>query len=252
MDRHADCDIVELGAGGNRKIRILLDANKKSNADTLRYLPMDVSESALATSSEELIRLYGDLKIINIVADFTRQLDVIPHGRRKLILFLGGTIGNLNAEECLSFLRHVAQVMIPGDSFIIGLDVVKDSRIIELAYNDSQGVTAEFNKNILQVLNTELKADFSLSDFDHLAFYNEKDDRVEMHLKAKRALKVDLAGLNLTVNLTQGETIRTEISRKFSRQSAEKMFAQSNMRVNRWYSDPKEWFYLAELTLRDY
>jgi L-histidine N-alpha-methyltransferase len=238
-------DLVELGSGSNQKVKILLAAAGPA-AGNLRYLPVDISSSALSEASWELLDLYEDLEVLGVIADFTRCLDYLPAGR-KLITFLGSTIGNFTREERLAFLRRVAQAMGPGDRFVVGLDMVKPAGIITAAYNDQQGVTAAFNKNILDHLNRRMNADFAPEDFEHQAVYREELGRVEMHLRAKRATAARIADLNLTVHCQAGETIRTEICQKFSRESAGRDFRAAGLQVVRWYSDPNDWFSLAVL-----
>jgi L-histidine N-alpha-methyltransferase len=241
-------DLVELGSGGNAKIRALLDSLDESELETVRYVPVDVSETALIAESEELIDIYPQLNVLCLVADFTRHLDMLPKEREKFITFFGSTIGNFDEKSCNDLLNKISQAMEKNDRFLIGLDRVKPKEILEAAYNDPKGMTAEFNKNILNVLNRELNADFDLSDFEHIAFFNKEKSRVEMHLKANCPVTAYVNALNLPVKLAPGETIHTEISRKFTRESAEKMFAQAGLAVKAWYSDPNEWFSLVELT----
>jgi L-histidine N-alpha-methyltransferase len=245
-------NLVELGSGSHRKIRILLDALGRQRRSGVTYMPVDVSEAALTQSAEELKAVYPELEIRCVVADFTRDLHRIPSNRPKLVLFFGSTIGNLDELERRSFLRGVARVLNAGDRFLLGLDMLKATHILEAAYNDSRNVTAEFNKNILLVLNRELQADFRTDDFDHLAFFNEKLDRVEMHLQAKRMIQVEVRRIELSFTLEQGETIRTEICRKFSRARAERMINDAGLEVRRWYSDANNWFSIAEIVLQQW
>jgi L-histidine N-alpha-methyltransferase len=244
-------DIVELGSGGNLKIRTLLDACCRTRHADIRYVPVDVSESALVRSSAELLDLYPDLKIVGIVADFTKHLQKIPAGRERLFVFFGSTIGNFPGRERVGLLKSVAAMMRPGDRFLIGIDMIKPAEVLERAYNDSRGVTAEFNRNILNVLNRELNADFALSHFDHAAFYNAGKEQVEMHLRANRSVSVEIGMLGMHVSMERGETIHTEICGKFSRESAGAMAEEAGLRINRWFTDPQGWFSLMELTRMD-
>ncbi len=239
-------DLVELGAGANWKIRTLLDALGTWHRSDLRYVPVDVCEPALQESAAQLKTVYPEVKVNGIVADFTRDLHKLPSDRPKVVLFFGSTIGNLDEDEALSFLQNVAALLNPGDRFLMGLDMVKEVEILEAAYNDSQNVTAEFNKNILLVINRELRAGFDPASFDHVAFFNTDEERVEMHLRARKAMSVEVGTLGISVVLEKGETIRTEICRKFSRNGAEKMIRDAGLEVSRWYSDPKGWFSLLE------
>ncbi len=221
-------DLVELGSGANWKISKLIDA-----------------------ASEDLLANYPKLRVLGIVADFTRHLDVIPDDSAKLIIFFGSTIGNLTDAESQEFLRSVANAMQPEDRFLIGLDMVKPKNILEAAYNDTQGVTSKFNKNILQVINRELNANFETSQFDHVAFFNEDKEHIEMHLRANQPTSVQIKDLDLSVQFEKGETIHTEICRKFSEKSAVKMFSRAGLSVERWFTDPKRWFSLVELVRGD-
>ena len=252
MDSFQRGDLIELGSGANWKVRILLNALEKSKLTDLRYVPVDVSEEALITASEELLDIYPELTVLAIVADFTHTLHVLPNGRPKLIVFFGSTLGNFNDEEQLNFLRLIAHSMKPGDKFLIGLDMVKSKNTLEAAYNDSEGITSEFNKNVLNIVNRELRANFNSSHFDHVAFYNMKKERVEMHLQANRRIAIEISDLELQVTLEEGETIHTEICKKFSRSSAEQMFYEADLAVTQWFSDPNRWFSLVELGLKDY
>lgn len=244
-----EADIVELGSGSNLKIRTLLDACIRSGKTDIRYLPVDVSESALVESSIGLLDFYPDLKIVGIVADFTNHIEKIPPGREKLFAFFGSTIGNFPDKERIDLLKRVAGIMGPGDRFLLGIDMIKRVEVLERAYNDSGGVTAEFNKNILNVLNRQLNADFDLSHFDHVAFYNADKERVEMHLRANRSVSSEINELGIQVSMKKGETIHTEICGKFSKESTEAMAEEAGLRIDRWYSDPRGWFSLVQLAV---
>lgn len=244
-------DLVELGSGANWKIRMLLDAVDDSRRSAVRYIPVDVSESALIDAAKELLGIYPELEVLGVVADFLHHMELIPRERPGIIIFFGSTIGNLSVEESDTFFRSVSSSMKPGDSFLLGLDMIKPREILEAAYNDSQGITAEFNRNILNVLNHELHADFDPSNFEHLAFYNEDESRVEMHLRANSDIEVEIGELAMTVDFSEGETIHTEICRKFSREGAEELFSDAGLEVKNWHTDSKKWFSLAELTLID-
>jgi L-histidine Nalpha-methyltransferase len=240
-------DLVELGSGSNLKIRALLDAMGRSRRATTRYVPVDISEAALLSAAQGLVRRYPELKVAAVQADFTRDLTNIPSDRRKLLLFFGSTIGNLDQDECRIFLRAVADTLKAGDRFLLGLDMLKPREILEAAYNDAQRITAAFNKNILLVLNRELDATFDLNDFEHVAFFDPHKERVEMHLRASRPVTAHIRDLGLSVTLDKGETIRTEICRKFSRVTAEKMVDEAGLTIAGWHSDPKGWFSIAEV-----
>lgn len=242
-------DLVELGAGANWKIRTLLDALGPKRRADMRYVPVDVCGPALLESAAQLKTVYPEVRVKGIVADFTRDLHKLQSDRPKVVLFFGSTIGNLDEHEASSFLEGVAETLNPGDRFVLGLDMAKPVEILEAAYNDSQSVTAEFNKNILLVINRELRASFNPAAFNHVAFFNQDQERIEMHLRARRAMCVEVKELGISVMLKKGETIRTEICRKFRRDGAEKMIQDAGMDVSRWYSDPKGWFSLLEAVL---
>jgi L-histidine N-alpha-methyltransferase len=240
--------LIELGSGANWKVCTLLDAAVSSESD-ICYLPVDVSESALYKSSHDLTLRYPGLKVTGMIADFTKHIGRIPGDRNKLFLFFGSTIGNFDEEERCGLLRSVAGQMATDDRFLVGIDMIKDARMLERAYNDSLGVTAEFNRNVLNVINRELAADFDTRDFDHLAFFDEGKERVEMHLRANRRNSAFIGGLGLRADMEEGETIHTEICQKFSRASAEDMAQESGLKIERWFSDPRGWFSLIELAL---
>jgi len=242
-------DIVELGSGANRKIRIFLDSAGRGRLSHFRYVPVDVSESALQEASRELQRLYAGLEVVGIVADFTRHMHIIPCDNDRLIMFLGSTIGNFDEEMQWDFLRSVARSMQPRDRFVIGFDMIKPRKTLEAAYNDSRGVTAKFNKNVLHVLNRELNANFQPSQYEHVAFYNDEKERVEMHLRAIKKTVVSIDDLSLEVTLQKGETIHTENSCKFSKDRVERMASDAGLSIRDWHSDSKGWFSLVELSV---
>jgi len=243
-------DIVELGSGANWKIKRLITSIGRRNRAGLRYVPVDISHSALIDASSDMLELYPDMNIMGIVTDFTRNLDRLEKDRPKLILFLGGTIGNLDENEAQEFLECVAGSMRGDDRFLLGADMIKPVTILEAAYNDSAGVTGLFNKNILKVINRELDADFDHTLFAHRAFYDQRFERVEMHLEAREDMEVNIPGAGIEVEIVSGETIRTEICRKFSRASLVRMVRSAGLEVDRWYSNDDRWFSLVELVKR--
>ncbi|MFQ5464957.1 MAG: L-histidine N(alpha)-methyltransferase [Thermodesulfobacteriota bacterium] len=245
------CDLMELGSGANWKVRILLDAVGGECMNRTRYVPVDVSETALKEAAEGLVAGYPGLRVVCLVADFTRDLDelvgTIDGDRTRLFLFLGSTIGNFSEAEGDEFLREVAGAMAPGDRFLVGLDMVKERNLLERAYNDSKGLSAEFNKNVLHVINRELGAGFDPGDFAHRAFFNESEERVEMHLVARRPVRAEVPGAGMAVRLERGETIRTEICRKFTRERSLAMFGRAGLEPERWFTDEKGWFSVVKL-----
>lgn len=242
-------DLVEFGSGSSRKIRILLDAIGCLRMPGVCYIPVDVCRETLAKSSQELRRIYPSLSVEPVVADFAKVVDSIRMDASKLILFLGSTIGNLNEDESSLFLENVARIMNPEDRFLIGLDMLKPVQFIEAAYNDSQGVTARFNKNILNVINRETGANFKTDLFQHVAYFNERQEQVEIYLKAKDDISVDVERFNRSFHIARGETIRTEICRKYSSERAEEMLRQAGMRVRRWFRDHRGWFSIVEAVI---
>jgi len=242
-------DLVELGSGAIVKIRVLLDAAGKRNRGSMRYIPVDISESAITAACGDLTAMYPELRVLGVVADFTRQMDTVPIECPSMICFLGGTIGNMELEESLSFLNGIARNLDPDDRVMIGFDMVKDRRILEAAYNDSRGITAQFNKNVLRVLNNELEADFDERDFDHLAFFNESESRIEMHLVANSDIRVNIPSVGMQMEVKKGETIHTENSRKFTSEAIEDMAERAGLTVQEWYSDKDNWFCLAIMGL---
>ncbi|GAG07486.1 unnamed protein product, partial [marine sediment metagenome] len=242
-------DLVELGSGGNLKIQTLLDAAGESNRATLRYIPVDISKSAIVEAAQGLLERYPELQVLGVVADFTSQLDVLPTERPLMFCFLGSTIGNMDEDESIAFLQSISRKMQPDDRLLVGFDMVKSRGAMEAAYNDSRGVTAEFNKNVLNVLNNELNADFDLSHFDHLAFFNEAGSRIEMHLMANRDISVKLESIDMEVEFKRGETIHTENSRKFTKKSIEDMAARAGLCIQNCHSDRDGWFSLVVMGL---
>ncbi|NLA38999.1 MAG: L-histidine N(alpha)-methyltransferase [Methanomicrobiales archaeon] len=249
MESFGEGDLVELGPGADPKISLLIEAAAEPGGRGIRYIPVDVSESALATATESLLRRYPQLQILGIVGDFTRDIGRIPRERKRLITFFGSTIGNFTASAANRILASVAAAMREGDRFLIGLDLVKPIPVLEAAYNDAAGVTAAFNKNVLAVINRELDADFDPGRFEHHAFFNKNLEQIEMHLVASEAMMVRIPALSLPVEFEQGETILTEISRKFTREGSGRFFEAAGLAVERWFSDPKGWFALAEVSL---
>jgi L-histidine N-alpha-methyltransferase len=184
-------DIIELGSGDCSKISILLDAIPFENMATVRYIPVDVSHAAISKSAEMLVKRFPDITIRGLIADFLKHLRVIPGNISRLFCFFGSTLGNLTRKQSVQFLMDVKDVMKPGDQLLIGLDMVKDVKVLENAYNDNHGITAAFNKNILNVVNQYVKTAFNPDSFEHIAYYNQPETRIEMHLRALKDLDVN-------------------------------------------------------------
>jgi L-histidine N-alpha-methyltransferase len=206
--------LVELGSGSSSKTRLLLDAFGRTGT-LRRYVPQDVSESALRLAMDALAVDYPDLQLHGVVGDFTKHLDRLPRGDRRMVAFLGGTIGNLTREERYTFLVQLRAVLQPGEQLLLGTGLVIDPDVMVRAYDDAAGVTAEFNRNVLHVLNRELRADFDVEAFAHKALWDAGNSWIEMRLVAQRAMTVHVADLDLTVEFAAGEEMRTEISTKF-------------------------------------
>lgn len=237
-------EVVEFGSGASRKTRIILDALERSGRD-IRYIPMDVSEGMLRDAARALLRDYPRLRIHAVVGDYERHLQRIPPGRQRLIMFLGSTIGNLTPAATASFLTNVRSQLTPGDYFLLGVDLVKAIAVLEAAYNDSAGVTAEFNRNILRAINRQLGADFDPQRYEHVAFFNPEQSQIEMHLRARTGHTVSIRQLEWMVPFAAGETIHTEISRKFSLAEVQSMLAAAQFALARWYTPPNNYFGLA-------
>ena len=229
-------ELVELGSGTASKTRALLYA--MAGAGSLRrYVPFDVDESVVQACAVELVELYPGLHVHGVVGDFGRDLERVPEGRRRLFAFLGGTIGNLYPAQRTRFLRELRTMMGPGDRLVIGTDLVKDRSMLEAAYNDSEGVTADFNRNVLRVINEGLYADFVPEAFEHVAFFDEANSWIEMRLRANGAQTVRIDGANLEVRFADGEEIRTEISAKFSRDAVTRELRQAGLRLEEFLTD---------------
>ena len=246
--------LVELGSGSSDKTRLLLDALR--DAGTLRgYVPVDVSESALAAAGEALAAEYPGLDVHAVVADFENYLGV-PGGAGaaagdgaaagpRLVAFLGSTIGNMVPAERAVFLRRVRAQLRPGDTFLLGTDLVKDPAVLVAAYDDSAGVTAAFNKNVLSVLNAELGADFDLDAFEHVAAWDAGREWIEMRLRAASAQSVRVSDLGLTVEFAAGEEMRTEVSAKFRESGVAAELAAAGLAMRSWWTDPDGQFGLS-------
>ncbi|HEV2084491.1 MAG TPA: L-histidine N(alpha)-methyltransferase [Gemmatimonadales bacterium] len=236
--------LVELGAGSAEKSRIILSAMQAAGTAGL-YVPIDVSASFLDQTANRLRREYSGLRVEPAVADISEEFDLsraVPHP--ALYAFLGGTIGNFYPPAAIRLLRRVRSAMHPADRFLMGVDLRKDVGLVEAAYNDSQGVTAEFNRNMLLVLNHELGANFDPDAFEHLAFYEPLTHRIEMHLVSKVEHEVRVPGIGL-VAFRQGESLRTEISCKHDRRSVGDLFAAAGLRIETWRPDPGALFALV-------
>ncbi|GAA1631904.1 L-histidine N(alpha)-methyltransferase [Catellatospora bangladeshensis] len=230
--------LVELGSGSSDKTRLLLDAMHEEGT-LARFVPLDVSETALRSAAKAIDSDYPELEVHGIVGDFSHDLDRIPGGGGRMIVFLGGTIGNLAPAERAAFLAEVRDVLGEGEWLLLGTDLVKDPQTLVAAYDDADGVTAEFNLNVLRVLNRSLGADFDLTAFEHVAVWDPRHSWIEMRLRALRDMTVEVPALELEVGFRAGEEIRTEISAKFDRHRVEAELAKAGFAAEHWWTDPQ-------------
>jgi L-histidine N-alpha-methyltransferase len=230
--------LVELGAGSAAKTRLLLSA-LRAGGTLSHYLPVDVSVATLVEAGEALCREYDGLVVHAVAADFERHLDRMPDvAAPTLTAFLGGTVGNFEPAQRAAFLAEVRAGMAPGGWFLLGTDLVKDPAVLLPAYDDAAGVTAAFNRNVLYVINRELKADFEPDQFGHLAVWDAEREWVEMRLRARRTHEVRVEDLDLTVRFEAGEQMRTEISAKFRRAGVRRELAEAGFELREWWTDP--------------
>jgi L-histidine N-alpha-methyltransferase len=240
-------ELLELGSGTAAKTRVLLDAMAAAGR-LRRYVPLDVAESVVRTSAEALVQEYPGLQVHGVIGDFERHLDRLPPpvpGQPRLVALLGGTIGNFPPGSRRRLLREIATLLGPEDRLLLGTDLVKDPAVLEAAYDDAAGVTAEFNRNMLRVLNRELDADFPLDGFAHVAFFDRRHEWIEMRLRALEPCSVLVRALGLQVQLEAGEEIRTEISAKFTRARIVEDYAAAGLRLAGWHTDAMARFALS-------
>jgi L-histidine N-alpha-methyltransferase len=232
--------LVELGAGAAVKTQTLIEAGVGDGLTC--FVPFDISEPTLRQTAGRLAGVYPSLRIYAVVGEFKRHLQSVPRYGRQLVVFLGGTIGNFEEAERQEFLDRVGALLQPGDAFLLGIDLVKDERELAAAYNDSRGITADFNLNMLRVLNRELDADFDFDQFEHVALFDREKERIEMYLRSRRDQRVRVRGAGMEVDFQRGELLMTEISQKFTRTSIERSLAGSGLALGRWYTDPDDRF----------
>lgn len=242
-------ELVELGSGAATKTRILLDAMARAGRLRL-YVPLDVSEGIVRRTARELTAEYPGLEVHGVVGDFLEHLEELPEGRRRLVIFLGGTIGNLGPARAHELMCEIHAATGAGDSLLLGTDLIKDPAAIEAAYNDGAGVTAEFNRNILRVVNRIAGGDFDPDRFRHRAFWDPTEHRIEMRLVSTADQTATLAAIPLTLGLAAGDEISTEISTKYDRELAHDLLAGAGFRPLGWFTDPGGLFGLS-LAARD-
>ena len=245
--RHGVSELVELGSGASRKTQALLDAMRDARS-LHRYVPFDVCPEAILAAAGRLAEAYPGLDVHGVAGDFDRHLPGVPvraRAARRLVAFLGGTIGNLAPTKRADFLAQVAASLGPHDALLLGTDLVKDIARLEAAYDDAAGVTAEFNRNVLSVVDRELDANFVPDAFEHVARFDPTHEWIEMRLRATDAMEVRIAALDLDVSFAAGEEMRTEISAKFRRDRVERELAAAGLTLAEWWTDPAGDFALS-------
>jgi L-histidine Nalpha-methyltransferase len=237
------CELVELGSGSSTKTLFLLDAYQKI-ANYCKYIPIDVSRGILQSSVVKLQQKYPTFLIEGLIGTYEQALAKLKStlASSRMIFFLGSSLGNFNHRECKIFLKQISQTLQPGDYFLLGIDLQKPKEILEPAYNDSQGVTAAFNLNVLSHLNWRFQGNFDLNLFNHQAIYNQTDAQIEMYLHCQKSHKVSLKALDLEVLFADGESILTEISRKFDLAIMQKQLETHGLKTVKTWTDPKQWF----------
>ncbi|ACB50393.1 putative UCP018005 [Crocosphaera subtropica ATCC 51142] len=240
-----NCELVELGSGSSTKTRLLLDAYDQQN-DLFKYMPIDVSAGILKESAIQLQQEYSSLKIQGLVGTYDQALTQLKSTSwsARMIFFLGSSIGNFSETDYDNFLNKIAKVLEKGDYFLLGVDLQKPRSILEAAYNDSQGVTAAFNLNMLSHLNHKFQGNFDLNCFKHQAIYNEEKHQIEMYLESETEQRITFKNLDLTVNLERKEKILTEISRKFDVEQTKHKLASKQLKPVKVFTDKNQWFAL--------
>jgi L-histidine Nalpha-methyltransferase len=239
------CELVELGSGSSRKTRLLLEAYGQLG-HRLHYCPIDVSAGILKTTALDLLRQYPKLSLCGLAGTYEQALAQLPRFglERRMLIFLGSTLGNLDEQACDTFLTQIQQALQPGEFFLLGVDLQKPTAILEAAYNDAQGITAAFNLNMLSHLNHRFQGNFDLDQFAHAVLYNQKEHQIEMHVRSLKNQTIALLSLDCTVALQVEETIRTEISRKFSLPTLSAVLEDHALKPLQVWTDPQSWFAL--------
>ncbi|MFM7408903.1 MAG: L-histidine N(alpha)-methyltransferase [Cuspidothrix sp.] len=237
------CELIELGSGSSTKTQALLDAYQKT-AESCRYFPIDVSGGILKTSVLQLQEKYPNIAIHGLLGTYEQALVHLETNylQSRMLFFLGSSLGNFNSEECDGFLNQISHTLQPGDYFLLGIDLQKPKDILEAAYNDSQNVTAAFNLNMLSHLNWRFQGDFDINLFKHQAIYNEVENQIEMYLHCQKSHWVTLEILELKVHFAEGESILTEISRKFDLTKMSQQLDSKGLKTIKTWTDEKEWF----------
>lgn len=237
------CAVIEYGSGAGIKARLILDALDQPVA----YVPVDISRTQLIEVASDISADYPGLAVEPVCADYTSRFDIpsIPREERRLAFFPGSTIGNFHPGEAVEFLKHIRELTKPGGAMVLGVDRVKDTAVLDAAYNDSAGLTAEFNLNMLRRLNDDVRAEFDLNAFEHVAFFNAEAGRIEMHLRSRLRQTVCVAGE--AIHFDEGETIWTESSYKYSRETLDTLLDASGFRIEKLWTDSGERFWVAYL-----
>jgi L-histidine Nalpha-methyltransferase len=238
-----DCELVELGSGSSTKTRLLLNAYQSRNY-SCKYVPVDVSASILKESALQLQVEYPALYVQGLIGTYEQALAQLTPASlpARMIFFLGSSLGNFTPQECDVLLNQIKDVLAPGDYFLLGIDLQKSQQILEAAYNDSQGITAAFNLNMLDHLNWRFQGDFDTNLFTHQAIYNQQENQIEMYLHCQTSHVVNLEKLGLNVTWKTGESILTEISRKFDLDTVEKELDSKGLKTIKSFTDPQKWF----------
>lgn len=237
------CELIELGSGSSTKTRLLLDAYQQQK-DVCQYVPIDVSSGILKSSAIQLQKDYPNLKIKGLVGTYEQALTQFKKDSDeiRMIFFLGSSLGNFSPSYCNDFFKKITSVLTKGDYFLLGVDLQKSPEILEVAYNDSQGVTAQFNLNILSHLNQKFQGNFDLDQFTHQAIYNDIDHQIEMYLTCQDEQSISLKKLDLAIKLNNQEKILTEISRKFDLEQITKALEFKGLKTIKIFTDPHQWF----------
>jgi len=236
--------LIELGSGSARKTQVLLDAMRAAGC-LQTYCPVDISEEITRDTAERIAEEYEGINVRGLVCDFEFDLERVPVGGPRVIALLGGTIGNFVPHQRAGFLRRISNLLGPEDRFLLGTDLVKDPSILEGAYNDSRGVTAAFNKNVLSVLNRELGADFDIDSFEHVARWDPENLWIDIRLRSLTNQVVNVSALDMLVPFGAGEEMRTEISTKFLRPGLEGIYAEAGLQLTDWWTDPEGLYALS-------
>lgn len=240
-----DANIVEYGCGDCSKISILLESVPVEKLNTILYTPVDVSHNTILETANTLINTFCELQVNVVLADFVKQVELIPGEGKRIFCLFGSTIGNLTRDQSFEFCKKVAKIMGSDDYFLLGVDMVKSRKILYNAYNDSLNITSDFNRNILNVVNKRIETDFAPSYFEHLAFFNEEQTRIEMHLKASDDIETKSPYFSDKIRVKKGETIHTENSHKYTNEEIEKLAKIAGLNIQKIFTDKQNWFSLV-------